>query len=413
MIHRPLSRQRDALNSIHRKQTDCFSASPIREVIRLVQLQEPWALIAILASTEKRFLNSFKAKLAFDLAMEALSNGQRLIYLDTGGGFKSMAGNTVRALGYQVHGDRSQLEIFDVPSPKLTPSKVLVDVMSVGLNPLDYRIRRGEMGPIGRLRPVSVTASDFAGVVRDVGQKVGEFKVGQRVYGMGFQPTAGVAMETISVSPKIIAPIPKALSFVEASVVPLAALTAYQALIHIGELTQGKRVLINGASGGVGTFATQIAAAFGAEVTAVTSHRNLDWMHSLGARDVIDYTVEDSCDGASRYDLFFDCYGNRRYDEAARVLENGGIYISTIPALRTFRWQFQSFFRKTKSRVVIVRSDRADLDALGRMIDVGQVRPIVQRSYPLAQFRDAYAALESKRTKGKIAISLRALPNEN
>ena len=324
-----------------------------------------------------------------------------------------MKDKTVRALGYRSHGDRSQLQIVDVTSPILRRSKVLVDVMSIGLNPLDYRIRRGEMGPIARLKKVSVTGSDFAGIVRSVGQNVEEFGVGQRVYGMGFQPVAGVAMETIAVSPKIIAPIPTSLSFDEASVVPLAALTAYQALIHIAGLSSGKRVLINGASGGVGTFATQIAAAFGAKVTAVTSHRNLDWMYGLGAQDVLDYTVADCCDGASEYDVFFDCYGNRRYADAARVLKDGGIYISTIPALRTFGWQFRSVFRKTKSRVVVVRSDRADLDALGRMIDSGLVRPILQRSYPFEAFLDAYAALESKRTKGKIAISLREPPTLN
>ena len=180
-----------------------------------------------------------------------------------------------------------------------------MDVRAVGLNPLDYRLRRGEMLPFmaGSHR---MTASDYSGVVSAVGPGVKDIACGDHVYGMINQVFDGAAADRIMVSPNQIALKPKNLDMESAAAVPLAAMTAYQALHGHAKIARGHRVLINGASGGVGTFATQLAHIAGAHVTAVTSFRNTDWMSSLGADAVIDYTQRDFADGPEQYDIVFD-----------------------------------------------------------------------------------------------------------
>jgi len=313
----------------------------------------------------------------------------------------------LKAFGYTRHGSVSRLQEFDLPEPKLSRNTVIVDVHSVGLNPLDYRIRRGELGPLAFARSVRLSCSDFSGVVVAVGQDVKHVCVGEAVYGMAFQPLNGTSAEKIRVHSSVVAPKPDKLSHSHAAVVPLAALTAYQALAHLADLHSGQRVLINGASGGVGTFAIQLAHAMGAHVTAVTSHRNTDWMASIGAESVIDYTAQDCCQLDHEFDVFFDCYGNRRFSDARHVLSKNGVYISTIPSPRTFSWSILNPFRTQKSRVVVVRKSRKDLDEITRLIELGIVRPIVQMVYPSHAYRDAYEMLESKRVRGKLAVRIR------
>jgi NADPH:quinone reductase-like Zn-dependent oxidoreductase len=223
---------------------------------------------------------------------------------------------------------------------------------------------------------------------------------------MVFQPKTGTSAERICVDAKELTRSPSNLEESAAATVPLAALTAYQALIHIGLVTQGQRVLINGASGGVGTFAVQIAKTLGAHVTAVTSHRNVDWMVDLGADDTIDYTQTDVCAGSARYDLFFDCYGNRSFSKASRVLNSRGVYITTIPSPRSYSWSMANPFRRQKSHVVLVRNRMADLEAIRDLIESGQLRPIVDSIFASDDYKAAYRALETKRTKGKLAVQI-------
>ncbi|MEE2757913.1 MAG: NAD(P)-dependent alcohol dehydrogenase [Myxococcota bacterium] len=312
----------------------------------------------------------------------------------------------MRAFGYKRHGSIEQLQELDLPEPTLSRRSVIVDVDSVGLNPLDYRIRRGELGPLAFASSARLSCSDFSGVVVAVGQGVDQIRIGDAVYGMTFQPLGGTSAEKIRVHASVVAPKPKNLSHSHAAVVPLAALTAYQAFAYLAKLQTGQRVLINGASGGVGTFAVQIARAMGAEVTAVTSYRNTGWMASLGAESVVDYTEQDCCCLDARFDVFFDCYGNRRFTDARNVLSKNGMYITTIPAPRTFSWGVLNGFRKQKSRVVVVRKSKTDLIEITRLIESGAVRPIVQMVYPSHGYRDAYAALESKRVRGKLAVKM-------
>ena len=311
----------------------------------------------------------------------------------------------MRGIVYRQHGGYEHLEEVELPEPKLGSGEVLVEVHSMGLNPLDYRIRKGEMGPLTVFGP-RLIGSDFAGRVLELGSRVNDLAVGDRVYGMVFQPLTGTSAERIVVKRSVVTHSPRSLDDTTAATVPLAAQTAYQALYQLAQLQPDQRVLINGASGGVGTFAVQFAKIAGAQVTAVTSHRNLDWMADLGADATIDYTKVDCCEGEARYDVFFDYYGNRSFAKASSVLTDTGMYITTIPSVGRYAWSLGNPFRKKSSRVVVVKNRIADLDAIRDLIDSGQLRPIVDAVYPRAEIQQAYAALETKRTKGKLAVRI-------
>jgi 2-desacetyl-2-hydroxyethyl bacteriochlorophyllide A dehydrogenase len=312
----------------------------------------------------------------------------------------------LRGIVYRKHGGVEQLEEVELPEPAAGPSGVVVEVHSIGLNPLDYRIRNGEMGPLATLMGPRLIGSDFAGRVVEIGSDVQDLDVGERVFGMVFQPRQGASAERISVKRSEVTRSPENLDDSTAAVVPLAALTAYQALYHIAKMKAGDRVLVNGASGGVGTFAVQLAKIVGAHVTAVTSYRNVDWMEELGAEVTLDYTVSDCCADGARYDLFFDCYGNRSFAQAQRVLTDAGVYITTIPGPRTYSWSLVNALRAQKSHVVVVRNRSDDLSAIREFIETGKLRPIVDTVYPCDQIKAAYVALETKRTKGKLAVRM-------
>ena len=312
----------------------------------------------------------------------------------------------MRAIVYKKHGGIDRLEEVDLSEPKVRRNRVLVDVHSIGLNPLDYRLRRGEMGPLVTFSKPRLTASDFSGTILDVGSGITDLTPGDRVYGMVNQVFTGTSAERISVSRANLAKSPQNIDDKSAAATPLAALTAYQALYDLGNISEGKRVLVNGASGGVGTFATQIAKHAGAHVTAVTSYRNASWMPDIGAHEIIDYTKTDFTEGKAPYDIVFDCYGNRSFSKAKPVLTETGIYISTIPAARNYTTTAANPFRSQKSRVVVVRSKSKDLRVLSQLIENGAIKPILDSCFGIAELHQAYEKLETKRAKGKIVVQL-------
>ena len=311
----------------------------------------------------------------------------------------------MRAIAYRKHGDISVLEEVLLPKPKVKDQHLLVRVRAFGLNPLDYRLRRGELKVITGMRGTKLIGSDFAGVVESVGPNVHGFSVGDAVFGMTFQPLAGCSAQWIAVPAKQVARMPS-LPFEVGAAVPLAALTAYQALTDLVSVEYGCHVLINGASGGVGTFAVQIARLYGATVTAVTSFRNQSWMSDLGAHRTVDYTKSDFAREKHAFDVIFDCYGNRTFEDCRRALKPNGTYISTIPALSRYRSVMFNSVRKKQSKVVVVRARGSQLQTIASLIDAGELEPIVEKTYPFERIKDAYAHLESKRTKGKLTVTV-------
>ena len=312
----------------------------------------------------------------------------------------------MHAIAYRKHGAIDQLEELERPKPVPQAGEALIEVKAIGLNPLDYRLRRGEIGPLTVLNGPRLTGSDFAGLIVETGGDLDGFEIGDRVMGMVNQMFTGVSADLITVHQKHLCPCPDNVDDLTAATIPLAAYTAYQALHEQGELSTGMRVLINGASGGVGTYAVQLARISGAEVTAVTSHRNSDWMDSLGAQHIVDYTQTDFVELKEHFDIVFDCYGNRSFTKVRPVLSPGGVYITTIPSPRSYAWSIPNGFRKQKSKVVLVRSRQSDLKNIKDLVENEELKPIIDSHFERDDIHGAYAKLESKRARGKISVRM-------
>jgi len=294
------------------------------------------------------------------------------------------------------------LEVREVPSPKSINGQVHVRVRAAALNPKDVLVRKGKFKLFtGRRFPLGV-GYDFAGTVL-AGAR---FEKGTQVFGMINGWRGRTVAEELMCGDDECQPMPE-IDFVAAAGIPLAGQTALQALRDLGRVGPGSAVLINGASGGVGTLAIQIAQALGARVTTVSSVRNIEHCRDLGAVDTVDYQQVDPLAADSTYDVIFDVFGNRSYSAARRSLRRGGIYITTVPSARGFFDQIRTrFSRHSRAAVVIVQSRAADLASLGAWVTRGLVRPVVDRVYELEEIADAQRYLETRRARGKVAIRL-------
>jgi NADPH:quinone reductase-like Zn-dependent oxidoreductase len=311
------------------------------------------------------------------------------------------------------------LQLADVAKPTPTDNQVLVRVQAASLNPADgHMIRGSAIGRLfGGLRKPRQTAFgiDFAGTIEAVGKNVTELKAGDEVFGT----SKGTLAEYVCASERASVTKPSNITFEQAGCVGVAALTALQGLRDHGKIAPGDNVLINGASGGVGTFAVQIAKAFGAEVSAVCSTRNVELVRSLGADHVIDYTKGDFTETAERYDILFDNVGNHSFEERRRILKPDGVcvlvgiggagwqpgkgkrIVGALTALLQARW-------KTEQKFVgfIAKTKKDDLAVLRDLMQEGKVTPVIDREYPLEQSARALAYLEEGRARGKVVVTV-------
>jgi NADPH:quinone reductase-like Zn-dependent oxidoreductase len=253
--------------------------------------------------------------------------------------------------------------------------------------------------------------ADLAGQVEGVGKNVTQFQPGDEIFGVG----AGAFAEYVCVSEDTVALSPANLTFEQAASVPLAAVTALQGLRDIGQIQVGHKVLINGASGGVGTFAVQIAKSFGAEVTGVCSTRNVDMVRSIGADHVIDYTQENFIRAGQRYDLMLDLVGNRSPSEFRRVLNPKGVYVASFgqpehrwlgPVAQLLRMFVMSRFVSQRMTTFTAKENNQDLVVLKELIEAGKVTPVIDRTYTLSEVPDAIRYIEEGHTQGKIVITV-------
>ena len=236
----------------------------------------------------------------------------------------------MKAIVIRGYGAAEVLQYEDVEKPKIQPEQLLVKVHASSVNPIDWKTRKGMLSILTGNKFPLILGFDVAGEVVEVGSQVTRFKVGDAIYGSTSFP-GGAYAELAVVTESLAAPKPKNMSYEEAATVPLAALTALQALRDLGNIKSGQTVLINGASGGVGVFAVQIAKALGAEVTGVCSSKNLDLVKSLNADLVIDYTQQDFTQGNVQYDMIFDAVAKRSFSDSRKVLKPNGVYVSTLP----------------------------------------------------------------------------------
>jgi NADPH:quinone reductase-like Zn-dependent oxidoreductase len=321
----------------------------------------------------------------------------------------------MKAIVYYEYGSPDVLRFEEIEKPMVEDDQVLVRVHAASVNPLDWHNMRGEpyvMRASGGLTKPKNNGlgADLAGRVEAVGGNVTQFQPGDEVFGMSIKTFA----EYVRVSQAGVVTKPANLTFEQAAAVPVGAITALQGLRDKGQLQPGQRVLINGAAGGVGTFAVQIAKSFGAEVTGVCSTRNVDLVRSIGTDHVIDYTKEEFTTGAQRYDLILDAVGKRSLSECRRVLTPEGTLVVVgaadgrwigplVPPLKAL---LLSRFVSQKLIFFISKRNTADLLLLKDLIEAGKLTPVIDRSYPLSDVPEAIRYLEEGHAQGKVVITV-------
>ena len=316
----------------------------------------------------------------------------------------------MKAIVQNDYGSTNVLKLKEVENPVVKENDVLVRVHAASLNAGDVFSMRGSPWlarfSVGFPKPKNyILGWDMAGHVQEVGNKVTQFKPGDEVYGSCSHTLA----EYVCAAEDKFAMKPANLSFEQAAAVPSAAITALQGLRDVGKLQPGQKVLINGASGGVGTFAVQIAKAFGAEVTGVCSTRNVDMVRSIGADHVVDYTQEDFTQSGQRYDLILDNVANRSFSDLRRALTPQGIiipnsghggmgYVFKAYLLSPFMHQQESPFMSTPNH--------QDLVVLKELIEADKITPVIDKTYPLSETPEAFRYLEEDHARGKVVITV-------
>ena len=326
--------------------------------------------------------------------------------------------NPIKAVVHCEYGSPDVLKLEDVEKPVPNDNQLLVRVRAASVNPLDLTIR----GPwlirplLGLRKPKDTRLGvDYAGTVEAVGKNVTNFKPGDEVFG---GRDGALAEYVCGLADRAVALKPANMTFEQAASVPVAAITALQGLRDKGKIRAGQKVLINGASGGVGTFAVQIAKSFGTEVTGVCSTRNVDLVRSIGADHVIDYTKEDFTNGAERYDLIFDLIGNHSFSERRRILNPNGICVMAGVGGAGWHDDFgkrlagelnaylRSRFVSRKFIAYIAEFNKKDMLVLANLMQSGKMTPVIDKTYKLSETADALRYLETGHARGKVVISL-------
>ena len=306
----------------------------------------------------------------------------------------------MRAVAYQNY--NSNIEIIEVAKPKLQDKSVLVEVHAAGINPIDNILHAGYLQQMLELSFPHIMGYDVSGIVVEVGKDVRSVKVGDEVFARPNQEDAGSIAEFARIHENELAIKPKNMSHIDAASVPLAGLTAWQALVTKGNINRGDNVLIHAGSGGVGTLAIQIAKYFGAEVTTTTSSKNKDLVKSLGADLVIDYTTQSFENELSNYDLVIDAIGGDTLTKSFKVLKKGGRLVSikgqdTENLAKEYGVNFEWFF---------MSPDGEMLTEIASLISQGTIKTVIDSTYSMKQAPEAFELLAKGRAKGKIVIMM-------
>ncbi len=318
----------------------------------------------------------------------------------------------MKAIEFTQFGPPEVLQLKEVEKPTPKEDQVLIKVFAASVNPADLSMRGGiaRLMGAGLLKPKNTRlTADMSGRVEAVGSSASQYKPGDEVFGR----CVGGFAEYTTAREKNLASKPANCSFEEAAAVPVAAITALQGLRDKGKIQAGQKVLVNGASGGVGTFAVQIARSYGCEVTGVCSTRNLELVHSIGAEAVIDYTQEDFTTKGQQYDLIFDTVGNHTVSEYKRVLNPKGACV--IAGFTNMSHIFEHMLLgpiRSKSDgqkvgfmgIAVIKHD--DLAFLGELLAAGKIKPVIDRRYPLGEIVQALKYLETKHARGKVIIEV-------
>jgi NADPH:quinone reductase-like Zn-dependent oxidoreductase len=312
----------------------------------------------------------------------------------------------MKAAVMHQYGSANVLHIEEMPQPKIKPDQLLVKVYATTVNPIDWKIRKGMLRLLPGIHFPLILGFDVSGEVVAVGDRVTHFKVGDLIYANTGLP-GGAYAEFIALSEKVAALKPTQMSHEQAAAVPGSALTALQALRNLGHIQQGQTVLVNGASGGVGSFAVQLAKALNTTVTAVCSTKNMEWVKALGADRVMDYIHQDFTQDSVQYDIIFDAVGKRSFSTCRNVLKPSGIYITTLPNPDTILWaMLTTLLPGQKAKIVLQTPSGNDLAYLRGFLETGKLLPYIDRTYPLSDIVAAHSYSETEHAAGKIVITV-------
>jgi alcohol dehydrogenase len=332
----------------------------------------------------------------------------------------------MRAVYIRKYGANEVVEIGDVPKPELRPADLLVGVRAASVNPVDFKTRDGMLKLIRSYHFPLILGSDLSGVVIETGAAVTRFKPGDEIFARLDKDRIGSFAEFAAVGQDCAALKPPDLSYLEAASVPLAGLTAWQALLDVAQLRAGQKVLIHAGSGGVGTFAIQIAKHFGATIATTVSERNIELVKRLGAEIVIDYRRERFEDALRDYDIVFDTVAGETQLRSFGTLRRGGVLVTIagIPSAKYIResglnpllawamaWMNRKATRLAKKHAVrfeylFMRPDGLQLAEIAKLLEGGVIKPVIDKVYPLDQVKDALAYSESGHATGKVVIQV-------
>ena len=332
----------------------------------------------------------------------------------------------MKALVLKRYGGSDQIEFTDIPRPLIKPDEILVRVHAVGLNPIDYMIPKGTFKPMLKFKLPATLCSDLAGVVVDVGSRVSRFKVGDAVFASLFDLGNGSLAEFAAVPEHVAAHKPANLDFAQAASVPMVGLTSWQALNERARVQRGQKVFIPAGSGGIGTFAIQLAKQLGATVGTTTSTANVDLVRSLGADEVVDYKQHAFEHVLTDYDVVLGTVRGDGLEKAMEIVKPGSRVVSLIgpPDVPFARARGMNFLMKfvfsLLSRKIIrlatkrdasysflfVRPDGRQLAQIGELLETARIRPVIDKVVPFAQAKQALAYLEQGRAKGKVVVQL-------
>jgi NADPH:quinone reductase-like Zn-dependent oxidoreductase len=323
----------------------------------------------------------------------------------------------MKAIVYREYGSADVLKFEEVPQPTPADNEVLIKVRAAAVNPLDWHMMRGVPGFVrlfaGLQKPKRTRlGGDMAGDVVSVGTAMSGLKPGDGVFGA----VDGAFAEYVCAPASLVAIKPENMTYEQAAAAPIAGLTALQALRDKAKLQSGQKVLINGASGGVGTFAVQISRWMGAKVTGICSTRNVDLLREIGSESVVDYTHEDFATGDERYDVIFDLVGNRPLAEFRRVLHPTGVFIACggggpeTSAGRLLagmvKQLVQGWFTRQRLVGILAQRRKDDLELLSKLMASGDLVPVIDRRYPLSEVPQAIRYVEAGHARGKVVIAV-------
>ena len=313
----------------------------------------------------------------------------------------------MKAVVFNKYGNNDVVEVRDMPVPSPGTGEVLVKVRAASVNPVDWKMRAGQLRLITGYKFPKVLGRECAGEVVGTGSGVTRFKKGDQVILLPAVRSMGAFAEYACAPEATTFRKSESISFEHAACIPIAGLTALQALRDKGQVSYSKKVLVNGASGGVGHFAIQIAKIFGAEVTGVCSGANTELVKGIGADKVVDYTQEDFTKGRERYDIIFDAGAKRSFGDCRRVLAANGVYVSTLPSFSVLLNQYVTHaISTTKASTIMVKPIAADIEWVQNQIEAGRIKIIIDTTYSLEQAKQALAYSETGKARGKIVLKV-------